>query len=180
MKVVSCVLTASLLCTTGAQLRAETWSGDNKTSYRQSGTKKWSKARIVASPGVVEVFSVPQGKLVARFDKGNVLVKKGGKVVDSNVESKTSISKGKIGAGLGLMAGGLLLLVDSVVKEKPNELEGMFGVGVMVGGLVVALDSAFRRYHPYLEISDGLKKMEIRVRKNTNGFRNDIESALGQ
>ena len=180
MKLVSYVLTAILLCTMGAPLRAETWSGDNKTSYRQSGTKKWSKARIVASPGVVEVFSVPQGKLVARFDKGNVLAKKGGKVVGSNAEIKTSISKGKIGAGLGLIVGGLLLLVDGVAKEKPNELESLFGVSFMVSGVVVAFDSKLRRRHPYLEISEGLKKIDIRVKKNMIAFRSDIESSLGQ
>ena len=178
MKLVSCVLTASLLFTTGGPLRAETWSGDKKTSYRQSGTKKWSKARIVASPGVVEVFSVPQGKLVARFDKGNVLVKKGGKVAGSNVEKK--IRWGLIGAGAGLVLGGLYLVNDSVSAEKPPLLKGLGGVVVLVSGTWALMGGMFRDHHPYLEISDGLKKIEIRVKKNTYAFHNDIESALGQ
>ena len=178
MKVVSCVLTASLLCTTGAPLRAETWSGDKKTSYRQSGTKKWSKARIVASAGVVEVFSVPQGKLVARFDKGNVLVKKGGKVAGSNVEKKTRW--GLIGAGVGLILGGLVLSHDYLSKEKSPHLIGVAGVAGLLSGSWALMGSMIRSNHPYLEISDGLKKIEIRVKKSHYAFRNDIESALGQ
>ena len=173
MKVVSCALTASLLCTTGAPLRADTWSGDKKASYRQSGTKKWSKARIVASEGVVEVFSVPQGKLVARFDKGNVLVKKGGKVAGSNVEKKTRW--GLIGGGVGLMIGGIYVANDtlSVARRLGGVIMGLSGALTLLGGLI-------RKKHPYLEISDGLKKIEIRVKKDTYAFRNDIESALGQ
>lgn len=173
MKVVNCVLTASLLCTLGAPLRAETWSDNNKTSYRQSGTKKWSKARIVASAGVVEVFSVPQGKLVARFDKGNVLVKKGGKVAGSNVEEKTRW--GLIGGGVGLMIGGIYVANDtlSVARRFGGVVMGLSGALTFLAGLI-------KKQHPYLEISDGLKKIEIRVKKSHYAFRNDIESALGQ
>ena len=180
MKLVSCVLTASLLFTTGGPLRAETWSGDKKSSYRQAGTKKWLKARIVASPGVVEVFSVSQGKLVARFDKGNLLVKKGGKVVGSNLETKTSWGIGL--GGLAMVVVGLLLMATNTRRVKPD---GPFpppfyaGFGLSVVGAGIS-GSRFRR-NPYIEISDGLKKIELRVKKkNMNAFHNDIESALGQ
>ena len=190
MKVVSCVLTASLLCTTGAPLRAETWSGDKKTSYRQSGTKKWSKARIVASAGVVEVFSVPQGKLVARFDKGNLLVKKGGQILDSDVEleEKTSWKKGVVAAAL-MIAGPILILQSRVTersvgrpdKHTTEPIRATAGLGSMLVGIGFLAAAVQARRSRYLEISDGLKKIELRVKKkNMNAFRNDIESALGQ
>ena len=190
MKVTSCLLVAILLCTTVVPLRAETWSGDKKSSYRQAGTKKWFKARIVASPGVVEVFSVPQGKLVARFDKGNVLVKKGGKVVDSDfeLEEKTSWKKGVVAAAL-MIAGPILILQSRVTKRsvgRPDKhttepIRATAGLGSMLVGTGFLAATFTTRRSRYLEISDGLKKIELRVKKkNMNAFRNDIESALGQ
>ena len=178
MKLVSCVLTAILLCTIGAPLRAETWSGD-KTFFRQSGAKKWSKARIVARPGAIEVFSVPQGKLVARFDKGNVLAMKGGKLTDSNLEQK--VSRGRVVAALGGLGAGLYLIAED--KKRRKELYGWrhyTGSGLLLGMTFMLLTDAVLRKRPYLQISDGLKKIDIRVKKDMNAFRDGIESALKQ